>query len=451
LPTAFDVEKMLDYFRDHLPTGEAGDRWIGACELSRVRYRQSTRAVLQYSLEVVDRRTDCVERQIVTGIMYARKDAGQIARKLRRAAPVPRQPTGFPPVGFIPELEMLVQVFPFDRRLPALAPLAHGLPGPLSGVIGGEFDATKWKVIDCQVRPVRYRAGLAAVLRYDVMARSVDDGSTRTKPYFVKVYRTKEEAASANTLLRTLCSLDFGPIRVGRPVAYLNDIHTLVLPAAEGSTLEELLLTGYPEEEIRRVARALAALHQSNWLPARCHTERNQTANLQRAAQRLRAACPELAGQVDATVAQLVDLPSAILAPTHRDLKPEHIFLDQNHVTLIDWDSCAAADPVLDASMLLARLAALPTRYGLPREDVRKLSEIFVNEYFANVPHSWQARLKRHYAGAALEVAVGFYGRQEPRWPETIAALVQEAQAALTSSAPSAPLREILCFLQRRN
>ena len=36
-----------------------------------------------------------------------------------------------------------------------------------------------------------------------------------------------------------------------------------------------------------------------------------------------------------------------------------------------------------------------------------------------------------HYADAALHVAVGFFRRQERRWPETVAALVAQAGDAL--------------------
>jgi hypothetical protein len=48
-----------------------------------------------------------------------------------------------------------------------------------------------------------------------------------------------------------------------------------------------------------------------------------------------------------------------------------------------------------------------------------------------NIPRAWRCRLPLHYAGAALKEAVGFFRRQEPEWPETIAALVEEARNSL--------------------
>ena len=66
-----------------------------------------------------------------------------------------------------------------------------------------------------------------------------------------------------------------------------------------------------------------------------------------------------------------------------------------------------------------------------PHDWVRTAAQAFTEEYFAHVPKTWRCRLPLHYAGAALKVAVGFFRRQEPRWPETIAALVKEARDSL--------------------
>jgi hypothetical protein len=91
----------------------------------------------------------------------------------------------------------------------------------------------------------------------------------------------------------------------------------------------------------------------------------------------------------------------------------------------------AKADPVLDPAHLLARLAAMPALFPIPREQARVAAQEFAEEYFAHVPSTWQDRLPFHYAGRLLEVAHGFFRRQAPDWPDKIATLLEEAKASL--------------------
>jgi hypothetical protein len=119
------------------------------------------------------------------------------------------------------------------------------------------------------------------------------------------------------------------------------------------------------------------------------------------------------------------------LMPTHRDLKADHIFLDGERTIFIDLDSFAKADPVLDPAHLLARLAAMPALFPIPRQRARAAAWEFAEEYFSHVPGAWHERLPFHYAGTLLEVAHGFFRRQAPDWPDRIAGLVEEARDSL--------------------
>jgi hypothetical protein len=136
----------------------------------------------------------------------------------------------------------------------------------------------------------------------------------------------------------------------------------------------------------------------------------------------------EVGSVIDGILAGLEEVP---LGPTHRDLKPDHIFLDDERTMFIDLDSFAEADPVLDPAYLLARLAAMPALYPISRRRARVAAWEFAEEYFSHVPGGWQERLPFHYAGALLEVAHGFFRRQAPDWPGRITGLVEEARDSL--------------------
>jgi hypothetical protein len=438
LGIAGDPESMREVFQRHLlPLGEEAYH-VRHCRLSGVRYgRDVTRCVLQYTLRLAEADTGCERIQWVTGVIYY---AGDQARrrweKLRAFDPgeIPDVFATFEPFSFIPELGMLVQVFPYDRRLPTL-PLLMARPSPeLEPLLLAQFGPGDWHTEAWNVEPIRYRAEWRAILRLTVRAQDDATGATEGRRFYIKVYRNERGEQTYRTLqaLREMADAG-GDFTVGGTVAYLGHLRALVLEEAPGTSLEQVLLRGRGAvEAARKVARALAAFNQADVTATRRHPLPDQVAALERAGYLLCRACPHLRAEVeaiiDAVVAGLEEVPPG---PTHLDLKADHAFLDGERVVFIDFDSFAGADPVLDPALLLARLAVMPDRLPVPRRRIQTAAWAFAEEYFAHVPRTWRDRLPLYYAGALLEVAPGFFRRQEPDWPNRIATLVEETRDSL--------------------
>jgi streptomycin 6-kinase len=221
---------------------------------------------------------------------------------------------------------------------------------------------------------------------------------------------------------------------VVRPAAYLSDLRALILEEAPGRPLDEILLReGDSTAAVRRVAQALAAFNQGE-APATTqrHLLADQVAVLERSRKLLGWACPHLRVEVESIIeGVLAGLQEVPLGPTHRDLSPDHIFVDGERTIFIDLDMFANADPVLDPARLLTRLAAMPALLPIPRQRARAAAREFAEEYFAHVPGAWQERLPFHYAGTLLKTADGYFRRQVPDWPGRIAGLLEEARASL--------------------
>jgi Ser/Thr protein kinase RdoA (MazF antagonist) len=221
---------------------------------------------------------------------------------------------------------------------------------------------------------------------------------------------------------------------VVRPLTYLSDLRALILEEAPGTPLDQILLgNSDTTAAVRRVAQALAAFNQGD-APATTqpHLLTDQAAVLERARRLLGWACPHLRLEVESIIEGVLGgLQEVELRPTHRDLKPDHIFVDGERTIFIDLDSLARADPVLDPAYLLARLAAMPALFPIPPERTRTAAREFAEEYFAHVPGGWYDRLPFHYAGALLKISFGLFGRQAPDWPDRIATLLEEARASL--------------------
>jgi hypothetical protein len=440
LQVAGDPESMRVLFQKHLRPLNNKAYQVRDCRLSRIRYRRGERCVLQYTLRLAEADTGSERIQWVTGVMYADDKTRRKWEKLRVSYPkeTSRIISTFEPFSFIPELGMLVQVFPYDRRLPTL-PLLIAEPLPeLESPLLARFGSGNWRTEVWNVEPVRYRAGLGAALRLTVQGQDDATGRRMERRFYAKVYRDEGQGQQTHQVLRALhmhARTNGEGFTVARPLAYLSGLRTLLQEEAPGTPLDEILLgEGDTTAALRRVARALAAFNQGDApQTTRQYLLADHAAYLQRAARVLRRGCPHLRLEVDSIIeGVLAGLQEVPLRPTHRHLSPDHIFLDGDRTTFIDLDMFARADPVLDPARLLTRLAMPAPQFPVPRQRARAAGREFAEEYFANVPGAWQERLPFHYAGTLLKTADGFFRRQVPDWPGRIAGLLEEARDSLT-------------------
>ena len=367
---------MKQTFRTHLrPVGDKVYD-IEDCRSTRLRYRQDSRRFLLYTLRLVEPDTGRERDVQVTGLLYAQKDkAEQAWRKLQ--ATDPRQE--------IPErLADLRTRLVCSRARDAgagipLRPSAtdpsprDGWPTPeLEPVLLGRFGPGDWRVEAWNVEPVRYREGGGLSCATRRKPETLRQGEEERKASTPRSTATKkgEQTYQALRALWSQASANGEGFTVVRPLAYLSDLRALILEEAPGTPLEEILLgDGDTTGAVRRVAQALAAFNQGD-APAttRRYLLADQVADLERARRLLGWACPHLRLEVESIIeGVLAGLEEVPLGPTHRDLKADHIFLDGDRTIFIDLDSLAKADPVLDPAYLLARLAAMPALFPIPR------------------------------------------------------------------------------------
>jgi predicted transcriptional regulator len=226
-----------------------------------------------------------------------------------------------------------------------------------------------------------------------------------------------------------------------QPIAYLEELRTLVLEEARGTSLRDRLLEARdPVAATRTVARAVAAFHQDSWAIPRRNTLADHLGQLQRASAILEWACPDLRHEVRAITNSVASrLEEARSAPSHGDLKPDHVFLADGEVIFVDLDSMALGDPARDAAHFCSYVAAGVGLEALPPGTGRRLAREFADEYFAHVPEAWRRQFGLHLAGALIEVACGIFRHQEPWWSEKAEAAVAEARRALDGDAAPAP------------
>jgi Phosphotransferase enzyme family len=441
LEAATDLEVMRDAFQKHRRFLSEKACQVQECQISYIRYLPAKRCMLQYTLRLTEPDTGREWNQWVTGWIYAEGRTRRRWEKLRRSVPHPEIAEAsltLEPFFYLPDPEMLVQMFPYDRSLSILPLLMTSPASELEPLLLPQFGVGDWRAEAWKVEPVKYWPQIRAILRLTVRARDAAAGSrVKDKRFYAKVYKNGEKGERTYQVLRMLWDkASAGDIEfiVGRPITYLRGLRTLIQEEVPGTTLEDLLLQYEDKASLAvcKVARILATLHLSHEARLQCYPLDDVAADFRAMMNPLQQACPHLKSKMEEIIyAVAVNSKEIPLTPTHGDLNSRNIILDGEHIALLDFDDFAEGDPVLDAARLLADLATMSLRSPLSRSRAQETARAFAEEYFAHVPEAWRARLPVCYARSILEVCVSLFWKQGPCWVDKIEALVEEAKDSL--------------------
>jgi hypothetical protein len=327
-------------------------------------------------------------------------------------------------VAFVPDSNLILQVFPIDRRLPALPVLMS------PELLAAELPHHHGVLTRARAEPVRYRAGIGCALRWHLEADS--DGR---ETLYVKAYRD-DQGAATHASLRTLgAAPGTDGFSVPRPVAYLGAQRALVQQGVSGTSLADILLA--KEEAISvmaAAAEALARFHRETRAPGRRRTRSDQLESVRRAAALVSWVRPTLTEAVQSLVVAIGDrLPHAEEpAATHGDLKPDHIVLSDDRLALLDLDWFASGDPVMDAGAMVARVTGMALRHPAQTERLEAAGRTFADTYLGRVPSTWRKRFPPHLAAALLTEAAGTFRHQLPNWPELVEVAIRRAGDVLS-------------------
>lgn len=443
--TGTDPEQMRAILERHLrlPDGPPFD--VVRCEPSFTR-EGGSRSLFQYDVTLRDpdgREWD----EVISGVAYGGDRTRKAWQRLNLADRQARPELHVRRAAYVPDLDLILQVFPFDHKLPALQPLMEGALGGLSDPIMARFGPGDWRLNEWQAEPVRYRVDLRASVKLTISAIEQGSGSAADRRFYAKIYSSGDQVERAWNVQQDLeIALQAAgePFGLAPVVAYLPADWVLVHDEVQGISLRHIARGDDPEraaEAVRRAARTVAALHR---LPIaapvhRIELDRTDPERLRRFAESLRISRPDLASAVAEIETEIIArldamgrLPSV---PVHGDLKPIHFLVEDDRVVLLDFDKFAVGEPMLDVTSMLML-------FRRERTLGPSLARVFAEEYFAHAPAAWEQRLAPHYAWAILvEASAHAVGlgknparantRRSEKREQTISRLVEEARAVL--------------------
>lgn len=336
-----------------------------------------------------------------------------------------------------------IDVFPLDRRLPALRACSEPEPG--TAVFAALVDAARraagaespWHLATARAQALRYKPGDRCVFRYWLQGGG--PGARMQRLTLVgKMYAEPRRAAAAYARLQQLWERTR---LVPRPLALVADAGLVLCADVETIAVA-------PGAMAEGAAAALAQLHgcglPSSGEPVRAAAR--EAEQVVARAELLAAFAPPLAGSVRAAAGRVAtalgELPDVHPRPAHGSFKPSQLLATAAGLVVVDIDSFCFADPALDVGYFLAYLQPP----GLVRPQWRRqraaMARRFLDGYVASGGDApaLRSRSAVYEAAVLFKIATRRVHRMNSPRPHELVRLAERTGALLEGCEGGRPL-----------
>ena len=424
LSVALDPVRMVEPFERCVLPQALSCRHV---ELIRFRHRQGERLIVCYRIETQDKATGACQSHVLTGRIHPRRRPPQARPADPSAASV-----AIPTVTVIPELAMVVDLFPHDKRMPLLSTYAEPGSPALTALLQRLPEADANATGPWTMALMRYRPGLSATL--GLTPAQTPPGSS--EQYYLKLTSDDElgREIAAATFINDRLQAKASTLRIARPAAWNErDKAALYLPA-RGRSLQDLAQNGDLAPDLAvHVAAALADLHSLDPMGWPADRTAALVGKIDKACRIVSWAMPSMAGAVEALsrIAQRVTVhPARVLI--HGDMKPDHLFVDRADMAtrMIDSGSLCIGNPLTDVGALLARMAHLKRIVQCDVRSMDQFCEILQDTYLQRTSAAWRPAMAAARAYGALMIARQTVQARAPDWQEMLGVTVAEELCA---------------------
>jgi hypothetical protein len=248
-----------------------------------------------------------------------------------------------------------------------------------------------------KMRPMRRRPGSRHAFSCDLIVADQLTGKRSSIELIGKrdTRRGAGKAAREFEAMRVLWDAGFGAderFRIPRPVQHCLDLQLILQGKARGSKLRAHLGKGTEAslDHARGAGLWLAKLHNLKVSPPQVCTYANEIAWVRMFVAALSVDQPKLAleiqrcaGMIEQSFASFQGVPAAMV---HGDFHPDHIFVEKNFVTVIDFERFCASDPARDVGSFIAHMRIMTRFCGRALNAARREIDAFLESYFSAVP-----------------------------------------------------------------
>jgi len=294
------------------------------------------------------------------------------------------------------------------------------------------------------VKPIRYRPGERHVLLY-LDHQPEDPPIEQPRRFYAKLYRTPEAAARAFGVANRIVDWLGGQVEGFQgiqPAGWSPEDAVVFYPHAPGVALSKQLHRSpiWLAHQLSLTGKALSVLHNSpDELMAELQENpfEGELRVVRRASEHVRVLLPELANRIlrllDAAQEMHEHLPKEPATFTHSDFKADHLLASPQGLTLIDFDTCARADPALDIGKFLADLEwwFTLTRTG----GVEQAQDAFLKGYAQGNESGRLSRARLYQALILLKITTRRAPLYSTHWASLTTRLIGRAENILQQAA----------------
>jgi phosphotransferase family enzyme len=404
LATVLDPDAFLVELRRTAPTA---DLRRAAIAYAKIKPREYCRAT--YRLDVAGAEIDA------DACACRREDVAYWLEELEDA-----HGSGPLGLGFIvlPDLAILVSVFPHDLDLRSLRSLADGVER--QRLLRDLFpDRTDWA--QAELSCLNYSPGRRCVAR----ACAADGCQALLKAYNKKAYgRCKHNTGAFRSR---------GPLRVAQLLGASNHHRLLAFEWLPGHTLSELCKDEDPDwGTVSATGAALAALHAHPRDGLECWTRDAEIAYLSELSYDIGYICPQLArraGDLARRLTTELEAVPTLHRPIHGDFSLKQVLVDGGTAALIDFDWARCGDPADDLGNMIAHVEHYELRGKFVRSEVERFRAALLEGYASESPLPPAERIVLYTAVGLFRKARFPFRARAHDWPQRTDVILARAEA----------------------
>lgn len=332
----------------------------------------------------------------VTAINPAHPDFTSLLNHISSAYHV-MQPAAYSHFGSAPH-----ERFIFLFVLPVLAMCAVRVPLPeklfdsdFRTRLGSIFSEHQ-SITDLTIHPMRRRPGSRHVFSYKLLVADKRTGKRNVVELVGKQDTTRAvgKAAKEFEAMRLLWGAGFGQdnrFRIPQPLHHFEDLKLIIQERVRGSKLRAYLGDGsdISYSHARMAGLWLAKLHNMPAAPSRICSYTDEKVSARKFVEALRSDQPQLDCELRhyaAIVEQRFDCFHAVKAThVHGDFHPDHIYVGNDFITVIDFERYCIGDPARDLGSFVAHMRTTAYSIGKSIEAVNQEIVAFLEGYFGGV------------------------------------------------------------------
>jgi hypothetical protein len=383
---------------------------VESCKIKNQRHKAGKSFVIAYDLMLLNTQTGNRQQQIIGGRLCK---WGQELLGLEQESDSHQNKSGTNSAFvYLTELEMLVWVFPLDRKMTHLAKIMdlNFLKSYLAGKLPLLDCDRHCRIEEVETEVMQYLPERSCMIRYRLTIIDTNNTKKISRTIYGKTYRDNKSTGIDIIMNQLARQLPKAAISLGYDEGY----RTLWQSHLSGTPLEwSDFETQEASELLTKMALCVADFQKCEITASNRHGFKEIDSQLFETIKAAELQGVLIAEQISTLVSQQIAKREKLakseiqVRPLHQDLHLGNFILDDNQLCLIDFDTICVGDPLIDIGSLVANIYRRGINSG---RDVVYLENI-VNQllYYYQISVTWkidQSRLNWFISAALVHEVI---------------------------------------------